>query len=1176
MQLMGKFLGEKISRIYEKIKIHTEDVSIHRTSAEIRAEITEGDIPPEIVRRGEMEQSLAGKVDKEEGKELMPSPGETPRRDRFLNEQGEYIPLDSHYLVLDATMMGEKEFSVNQEQLREYIDRAIVGGDSGLTVFFKFPFQYWNEYYKVTFVAHQLGNFYLTATHPIMFSSDRKGVREYRYHFLFDIAGERPFDSGKGMLIDSEFYVPSYLDSLLEAKADASIVQAHVEHKENPHGVTKAQVGLGNVENTADADKPVSKAMQQALDGVSGELQTHVSNTDVHKTSAQIRAEITDADIPDSIARTAEVDVKVQAHNESGEAHVDLRNALDNLENGAVKAGSAEYAERLGTRADSYTKVQLDAKLNRHIKDVVYDAEQAKFTFVFEDGREIVVDTPLENTVTDGHYDHETQELVLVLVSGQEIRSPVSGMAKVYTGKDTATATTAVSDAGEISVAVKPGSVDSVHLSSALLTAIHSHLTLTGDTKDNIVTFPDQATRINLASGDKHAALFGKIKRWFTDLKALAFKDKAGKADLDTALQTEIDGKANKTDIPTSLPANGGNADTVGNMNTSRFFVTSRAAIDHAELNTFANRESGTYRVVSSGTSTILVVFRNPGSSASGLEIISDWNVDNVRPKIRVTIDSNRYSDWKSLAYTTDIPTTLPANGGNADTVGGYNSSILGRIFLSTVADIDDTPGFWSSGYSPNTKGSKPSSQYGSVLQVSNSNTSPMTGSQNWLFQLAHAHGIDRPMWRRQYNSGGWTAWKQLVLMDDLSGTLKNSGDQILTNGRFYLNGSAPEHVVMFQGAGTNWGYIGFGAYPTRDLHIYNYATGKCLDIAADGKLRYDTRELAFKEDIPVSMNDVADAFQVIVDSDQIIRKVIVCNLKKEQGYLSRAAIGLTNPGFKFSPVIISAGLNDQGTAWADWKFDPENGRIVNPDGKLFALTDDLSGTLKNSGDQLISGNLTLNTGNASYLNFHRNGQLKGIVGCTATGDMRVVLQNSVSGAVLQADDDGKCYYNSKEIATTDQISNLVTLNTSQTITGTKIFTQYCDFKGGAGNSGSDMRFKGKVRPLGEVLPDLLDLNVIRYEWNKEGEEKRDTFGISATELADKGDVFGQIVHERDDEQRTKWVEYDRIGVLALKGMQEMYRQWETEKQELNRELSVLKRELAELRGVCREWKEHH
>lgn len=127
MQLAGKFLGEKISRIYEKFKIHTDDRSIHRTSAEIRAEITEEDIPSEIARRAEVEQSLAGKVDRVDGKELMPSPGETPRRDRFLNEQGEYVPLDSHYLVLDATMAGEKEFVVDQEQLQEYIDRTIVG-----------------------------------------------------------------------------------------------------------------------------------------------------------------------------------------------------------------------------------------------------------------------------------------------------------------------------------------------------------------------------------------------------------------------------------------------------------------------------------------------------------------------------------------------------------------------------------------------------------------------------------------------------------------------------------------------------------------------------------------------------------------------------------------------------------------------------------------------------------------------------------------------------------------------------------------------------------------------------------------------------------------------------------------------------------------------------------------
>jgi len=33
----------------------------------------------------------------------------------------------------------------------------------------------------------------------------------------------------------------------------------------NPHGVTKTQIGLGNVDNTADLAKPVSDAVQDAL-----------------------------------------------------------------------------------------------------------------------------------------------------------------------------------------------------------------------------------------------------------------------------------------------------------------------------------------------------------------------------------------------------------------------------------------------------------------------------------------------------------------------------------------------------------------------------------------------------------------------------------------------------------------------------------------------------------------------------------------------------------------------------------------------------------------------------------------------------------------------------------------------------------------------------------------------
>ncbi len=44
-------------------------------------------------------------------------------------------------------------------------------------------------------------------------------------------------------------------------------VDAHADNVENPHAVTKDQVGLGSVDDTSDADKPISTATSTALDG---------------------------------------------------------------------------------------------------------------------------------------------------------------------------------------------------------------------------------------------------------------------------------------------------------------------------------------------------------------------------------------------------------------------------------------------------------------------------------------------------------------------------------------------------------------------------------------------------------------------------------------------------------------------------------------------------------------------------------------------------------------------------------------------------------------------------------------------------------------------------------------------------------------------------------------------
>lgn len=49
--------------------------------------------------------------------------------------------------------------------------------------------------------------------------------------------------------------------------ATTTKVNNHIANTSNPHKVTKAQVGLGNVDNTSDANKPVSTATKTALDG---------------------------------------------------------------------------------------------------------------------------------------------------------------------------------------------------------------------------------------------------------------------------------------------------------------------------------------------------------------------------------------------------------------------------------------------------------------------------------------------------------------------------------------------------------------------------------------------------------------------------------------------------------------------------------------------------------------------------------------------------------------------------------------------------------------------------------------------------------------------------------------------------------------------------------------------
>ena len=76
------------------------------------------------------------------------------------------------------------------------------------------------------------------------------------------------------------------------------------------------------------------------------------------------------------------------------------------------------------------------------------------------------------------------------------------------------------------------------------------------DISTNTVSFTEASTRLNILSGENIPTLFGKIKKWFSDLKSLAFKDTISETDLNTTLSGKISSYDSHISNTTSNPHN--------------------------------------------------------------------------------------------------------------------------------------------------------------------------------------------------------------------------------------------------------------------------------------------------------------------------------------------------------------------------------------------------------------------------------------------------------------------------------------------------------------------------------------------------------------------------------------------------------------------------------------------
>lgn len=108
------------------------------------------------------------------------------------------------------------------------------------------------------------------------------------------------------------------------------------------------------------------------------------------------------------------------------------------------------------------------------IKNVEYNSTTGVLIFTKHDNTTITVDLPVEEIVTRGYYDSLSQDLVLVLASGQEIRIPASGLIDDYTGTTSATIQVVVSNDNKITCNIVSGSISKTLLTTELQNEINS------------------------------------------------------------------------------------------------------------------------------------------------------------------------------------------------------------------------------------------------------------------------------------------------------------------------------------------------------------------------------------------------------------------------------------------------------------------------------------------------------------------------------------------------------------------------------------------------------------------------------------------------------------------------------------------------------------------------------
>lgn len=223
--------------------------------------------------------------------------------------------------------------------------------------------------------------------------------------------------------------------------ARAAIAE-HVADDNNPHGVTASQVGLENVDNTSDLDKPVSTATQTALsnkvDKVTGKGLSTNDFTNALKSKL------------DGIESGAEVNIQSdwEQSDTTADDYIKNKPTIPTVNNATITV------QKNSTTVDSFTANQANNKtINITVPVTAADVSalpaSTKYgasitasinstTYVMtitlkdQDGSTLgtaqTIDLPLETMVVGGSYDSANKKVVLTLENGNTVEFSVADL----------------------------------------------------------------------------------------------------------------------------------------------------------------------------------------------------------------------------------------------------------------------------------------------------------------------------------------------------------------------------------------------------------------------------------------------------------------------------------------------------------------------------------------------------------------------------------------------------------------------------------------------------------------------------------------------------------------------------------------------------------------------------